>query len=48
MSVNGKVLMSLVMLAIFVTMVGGVILFVSVAREKWFIYRSDPYKDVQR
>ncbi len=34
--------------AIFVTMVGGVILFVSVAREKWFIYRSDPYKDVQR
>ncbi len=34
--------------AIFVTMVGTVILFVSVAREKWFIYRSDPYKDVQR
>ncbi len=34
--------------AIFVAMVGTVILFVSVAREKWFVYRSDPYKDVQR
>ncbi len=34
--------------AIFVGMVGVVMLFVSVAREKWFVYRSDPYKDVQR
>ncbi|MCZ6857344.1 MAG: hypothetical protein O7F70_05040, partial [Gemmatimonadetes bacterium] len=34
--------------AIFVGMVGAVIVFVSVAREKWFVSRSDPYKDVQR
>lgn len=34
--------------AIFVGMVGAVTLFVSVAREKWFVYRSDPYKDIQR
>jgi hypothetical protein len=34
--------------AIVAVIVGGVILFVSVVREKWFVYRSDPYKDVQR
>jgi hypothetical protein len=34
--------------AILAVIVGGVILFVSVVREKWFVYRSDPYKDVQR
>jgi ferric-dicitrate binding protein FerR (iron transport regulator) len=34
--------------AILAVIVGGVILFVSVIREKWFVYRSDPYKDVQR
>jgi ferric-dicitrate binding protein FerR (iron transport regulator) len=34
--------------AIFAAIVGGVVLFVSVVREKWFVYRSDPYKDVQR
>lgn len=38
----------IVKLAILVAIVGAVILFVSVAREKWFVYRSDPYKDIQR
>ena len=28
--------------------VGGAVLIVSVAREKWFAFRADPYKDVQR
>ncbi len=34
--------------AILLAIVGAVVLFVSVAREKWFAYRSDPYKDIQR
>ena len=34
--------------AILLAIVGAVVLFVSVAREKWFTYRSDPYKDIQR
>ncbi len=34
--------------AILAAIVGGAVLFVSVIREKWFVYRSDPYKDVQR
>ena len=34
--------------AVFVLTVGMVILFVSIVREKWFVYRSDPYKDIQR
>ena len=33
---------------VLLVIVGAVILFVSVAREKWFVYRSDPYRDVQR
>jgi hypothetical protein len=28
--------------------VGGIILFVSVAREKWFVRKTDPYKEVIR
>ena len=34
--------------AVLAMIVGGAILFVSVVREKWFVNRSDPYKDVQR
>jgi len=34
--------------AVFATLLGAAIILVSVAREKWFVYRSDPYKDVQR
>lgn len=34
--------------AVFVAVVGTVVLLVSVAREKWFTHKSDPYKDVQR
>ena len=34
--------------AVFVALLGTVIILVSVAREKWFVSRSDPYKDVQR
>lgn len=34
--------------AVFATLLGTMIVLVSVAREKWFVYRSDPYKDVQR
>ena len=34
--------------AILLAIVGAVVLFVSVAREKWIAYRSDPYKDIQR
>jgi ferric-dicitrate binding protein FerR (iron transport regulator) len=34
--------------AVFATLLGTTIVLVSVAREKWFVYRSDPYKDVQR
>jgi ferric-dicitrate binding protein FerR (iron transport regulator) len=34
--------------AVFATLLGTAIVLVSVAREKWFVYRSDPYKDVQR
>ena len=34
--------------AVFVVVVGTVVLLVSVIREKWFVHKSDPYKDVQR
>ena len=34
--------------SILVAIVGAAIVFVSVIREKWFIHRSDPYKDIQR
>ena len=34
--------------AVLAMIVGGAILFVSVVREKWFVNRSDPYKDIQR
>ncbi|MCZ6918769.1 MAG: hypothetical protein O7I93_18485 [Gemmatimonadetes bacterium] len=34
--------------AVFMALLGTAIILVSVAREKWFVYRSDPYKDVQR
>ncbi len=34
--------------AVFAAILGTTIILVSVAREKWFVYRSDPYKDVQR
>jgi ferric-dicitrate binding protein FerR (iron transport regulator) len=34
--------------AVFATLLGTAIILVSVAREKWFVYRSDPYKDVKR
>ena len=34
--------------AVFMALLGTAIILVSVAREKWFVHRSDPYKDVQR
>jgi hypothetical protein len=37
-----------VKLAIFAAVLGGGILFFSVARERWFTRRHDPYKEVQR
>jgi hypothetical protein len=37
-----------VKIAIFVAAMGGVILLLSVAREKWFVRRRDPYKEIQR
>ncbi|RKZ13064.1 hypothetical protein DRQ53_13905 [bacterium] len=35
-------------LAIFAVALGGIILAVSVAREKFFIWRKDPYKEIER
>jgi ferric-dicitrate binding protein FerR (iron transport regulator) len=37
-----------VKIAIFATVLGGLILLFSVAREKWFVRRRDPYKEIQR
>lgn len=37
-----------VKLALFVAVLGGIILLFSVAREKWFTRKSDPYKEIQR
>lgn len=34
--------------AIIIGAIGGVILLVSVVREKWFTYRNDKYKEIQR
>lgn len=35
-------------LATFAVALGGIILFVSVAREKFFTWRRDPYKEIER
>lgn len=35
-------------LAIFAVLVGGVVLLISIVREKLFTYRHDPYKEVER
>ncbi len=35
-------------LALLALLVGGAVLVVSVLREKWFVARDDPYKDIQR
>ena len=35
-------------IAIFAVLMGGIILLLSVAQEKWFTRRHDPYKGVQR
>ncbi len=37
-----------VRMAIFAILFGGAILVLSVFREKWFAYRKDPYKEVER
>jgi hypothetical protein len=37
-----------VKIAIFATALGSLILLFSVAREKWFVRRRDPYKEIQR
>ena len=34
--------------AIFAMVMGGIILSLSVIREKWFTHRKDPYKEIQR
>lgn len=34
--------------SLLVAIIGAVTLVVSVVREKWFVYKSDPYKDIQR
>ena len=39
---------SFVKVAIFAAALGGVILLLSVAREKWFVRKRDPYKEIQR
>ena len=34
--------------AIFAMVMGGIVLTMSVVREKWFTHRRDPYKEIQR
>ena len=37
-----------VKLALFAVILGGLVLFGSIVREKWFTHKRDPYKGVQR
>ena len=39
---------ALIKAAIMMVLVGLIILLISVAREKWFVRKTDPYKEVQR